>query len=136
MLTVVCLLLSISACKETSARAGFDGDAALRYAQTQVDLGPRVPGTAAAVKAGDWIVSEMRKRADSIYVQQFDYKTSEGASVPMRNIFARFRRHARSDAHFSLFWHRWPPSSGVHRDVHWRVHQRIYRKYRQYRPHC
>jgi hypothetical protein len=69
----------------------FDGDAALRYARAQVEFGPRVPGTAAARRAGDWLVDRMRERADTVIVQTWTHRTQAGARVPMRNIFAQIR---------------------------------------------
>jgi len=60
--------------RETSGAAtstGFSGVAAYNYAKAQVDFGPRVPGTPATKKAGDWIVNQMRARADTVIVQSF-----------------------------------------------------------------
>ena len=61
-------LLTLAACERgMGPRAGkFDGESALRYAKAQVDFGPRVPGTPAAQKAGDWIIRQMRARADTV----------------------------------------------------------------------
>lgn len=69
----------------------FDGQKALEYARQQLAFGPRVPGTKAAEQAGDWIVRMMRERADSVVEQRWIHRTAAGDSVPMRNIFARFR---------------------------------------------
>ena len=70
---------------------GFSGQAAYDYAKTQFDFGPRVPGSVAARKAGDWIISQMRARADTVIVQSFNYTTASGKKLPLRNILARFR---------------------------------------------
>jgi hypothetical protein len=93
MLTVICALLSLAACGRghVGGAAEFDGAAALRYTKTQVDFGPRVPGTPGAQKAGDWIIDEMKKRADTVIVQAFNYTTATGKTLPLRNILARFR---------------------------------------------
>jgi hypothetical protein len=48
---------------------GFDGNAAYNYAKEQFNFGPRVPGTPAAKQAGDWIIRQMRARADTVIVQ-------------------------------------------------------------------
>jgi Zn-dependent M28 family amino/carboxypeptidase len=71
--------------------AGFDGEAALRYVRAQVAFGPRVPGTVAAARAGDWLVAQMRERADTVIVQRWTHTTRTGATVQMRNIFSRIR---------------------------------------------
>jgi Zn-dependent M28 family amino/carboxypeptidase len=70
---------------------GFSGQAAWNYAKAQFDFGPRVPGSPAAKKAGDWIISQMRERADTVVVQTFTYTTTDGKKLPLRNILARFR---------------------------------------------
>jgi hypothetical protein len=70
---------------------GFDGNAAYNYAKAQFDFGPRVPGTPAAKAAGDWIIRQMRERADTVIVQSFTHTTADGKKLPLRNILARFR---------------------------------------------
>ena len=52
----------------TAGSTGFNGSAAYSYAKAQVDFGPRVPGTPAAQRAGDWIIRQMRARADTVIV--------------------------------------------------------------------
>ena len=94
ILPLVSLLVVFSACDKLGgggARTAFKGDSALAYAQAQVNFGPRVPGTAGARKAGDWIVAEMRKRADTVIVQQWTHVTARGDTLPMRNVLARFK---------------------------------------------
>ena len=71
--------------------AAFDPEAALRYAREQVAFGPRVPGTAAARRAGDWLVQRMRERTDTVIVQEWVHRTAAGVALPMRNIFAQIR---------------------------------------------
>ncbi|MDQ3243918.1 MAG: M28 family peptidase, partial [Gemmatimonadota bacterium] len=61
------------------------------YAQAQMQFGPRVPGTPGAQRAGDWIITEMRARADTVIVQSWTHTTADGKQLPMRNILARFR---------------------------------------------
>ena len=74
-----------------STSTGFSGTAAYNYAKAQVDFGPRVPGTPAARKAGDWIIQQMRARADTVIVQSFTHTTADGKRLQLRNILARFR---------------------------------------------
>jgi glutaminyl-peptide cyclotransferase len=73
------------------AKTPFKGDSALTYARAQLSFGPRVPGTAAHQRAGDWIVAQMRARADSVEVQSWTHVTQRGDTLPLRNIIARFR---------------------------------------------
>jgi Zn-dependent M28 family amino/carboxypeptidase len=77
--------------KTIATSTGFNGSAAYNYAKAQVDFGPRVPGTTAAKRAGDWIISQMRARADTVIVQAFTYTTADGRKLQLRNILARFR---------------------------------------------
>jgi Zn-dependent M28 family amino/carboxypeptidase len=72
-------------------KTAFSGDSALAYARAQVAFGPRVPGTEAHRRAGDWIVAQMRVRADSVEVQSWTHVTQKGERLPMRNIIARIR---------------------------------------------
>ena len=91
-------------CDAQRARSDFDAKAALGYAQAQVDFGPRVPGTPAAKRAGDWIVEEMRRRADTVVVQQWTHVTEQGDTLPMRNILARFKPAATERILYVTHW--------------------------------
>lgn len=83
---------------------GFDGNAAYNYAKAQVDFGPRVPGTPAAKQAGDWIIRQMRARADTVIVQSFTHTTADGKKLPMRNILARFRPELAERVLYVTHW--------------------------------
>jgi glutaminyl-peptide cyclotransferase len=72
-------------------KTAFNGEQALAYARTQVDFGPRVPGTQGHRRTGDWIIAQMRERADTVLEQRWTHVTQRGDSLPMRNILARFR---------------------------------------------
>ena len=86
------------------ARTGFSGDSALAFTREQVAFGPRVPGTPAHERAADWIVAQMRARADSVEVQAWTHRTTTGASLPMRNILARFRPSETSRVLYVTHW--------------------------------
>ena len=95
---------------------GFDGNAAYNYAKAQVDFGPRVPGTPAAKQAGDWIIRQMRARADTVIVQSFTHTTASGKKLPMRNILARFRPELTERVLYVTHWDSRPVSeSAVYR---------------------
>jgi glutaminyl-peptide cyclotransferase len=96
MLAACVLLVALSACDSVPGFGGggktsFSGDSALAYARRQVEFGPRVPGTDAHRRAGDWIVAQMRARADSVEVQEWTHVSAGGLRLPMRNVIARFR---------------------------------------------
>jgi peptidase M28-like protein len=63
----------------------------MEYVRTQLDFGPRVPGTEPHRRTGDWIVAQMRQRADTVVVQSFSHVSSSGDTIPMRNILARIK---------------------------------------------
>jgi len=89
------LLTTLAACDTVErfrgGKTAFSGDSALAYARAQVSFGPRVPGTAGHRRAADWIIAQMRARADSVEVQAWTHVTKRGDTLPMRNILARFR---------------------------------------------
>jgi glutaminyl-peptide cyclotransferase len=89
------LLIALTGCDTVQrfrgAKTPFKGDSALAYARTQVAFGPRVPGSTAHQRAGDWIIAQMRSLADSVEVQTWTHVTQRGDRLPLRNIIARFR---------------------------------------------
>ena len=104
-----------SAAQSTSAATstGFNGTAAYNYAKAQVDFGPRVPGTPAAKQAGDWIIRQMRARADTVIVQSFTYATADGKKLPLRNILARFRPELSERVLYLTHWDSRPISESA-----------------------
>ncbi|MCE9603061.1 MAG: M28 family peptidase [Gemmatimonadetes bacterium] len=74
-----------------AAISEFDAVAAHGYVEKQVAFGPRVPGTPAHKAMGDWLIAEMRRRADTVIVQEWTHTSSDGKRLPMRNVLARFR---------------------------------------------
>jgi glutaminyl-peptide cyclotransferase len=102
---VACALLSVAGCQRAiRPQTSFDGQAALGYAKTQVAFGPRVPGTPAAQRCGDWIIAQMRQRADTVIVQSWTHTTVGGTVLPLRNIFARFRPTATDRVLYVTHW--------------------------------
>jgi Zn-dependent M28 family amino/carboxypeptidase len=92
---------------------GFDGNAAYNYAKEQVAFGPRVPGTPAAKKGGDWIIQQMRARADTVIVQAFTHTTADGRKLPLRNILARFRPELSERVLYLTHWDSRPVSESA-----------------------
>ncbi len=92
-LALLAALALASACDRfrSGPRTAFDGTQAIAYVRAQLDFGPRVPGTAGHRRTGDWIVAQMRQRADTVIEQRWTHVTQRGDSLPLRNILARFR---------------------------------------------
>ena len=110
MLTLCCALglTLVGACDKlpfpSRPKTAFNGDSALAYTKAQVAFGPRIPGTAGATKAGDWIVAMMKKRADTVIEQKWTHKTLAGQMIPLRNILARFRPQATQRILYITHW--------------------------------
>ena len=109
MLTFLLLALpTLGACDKLPGRSGprtaFDANAAMAYTKAQLAFGPRVPGTPAHVKAGDWIASTMKQRADTVIEQRFTHRTLDGKELPLRNILARFRPSATQRILYVTHW--------------------------------
>ena len=102
---LACALLLLGACdRSASSTTPFDGEVARGYVKTQLDFGARVPGTEAARKAGDWITAQMRLRADTVIEQRWNHVTAKGDTLPLRNIFARFRPGAATRILYVTHW--------------------------------
>ncbi|MBK5284264.1 MAG: hypothetical protein JJE25_02585, partial [Bacteroidia bacterium] len=48
----------------------FNSDTAYAYVKTQVDFGPRVPGTKAHASCAEYMISQLTKFSDSVIVQK------------------------------------------------------------------
>ena len=107
MHALLCALLALGGCQQSeSATAGtpFNGEAARGYVKAQLDFGARVPGTEAHRKAGDWITEQMRQRADTVIEQRWNHVTAKGDTLPLRNVFARFRPQATTRVLYVTHW--------------------------------
>lgn len=97
--------MSLSACDRFQrARTAFSGDASLGYVKTQLAFGPRVPGTPAHRRAGDWIIAQMKARVDTVVVQSWTHVTAKGDTLPLRNIFARINPSATQRVLYLTHW--------------------------------
>ncbi|MCH7715157.1 MAG: M28 family peptidase [Gemmatimonadetes bacterium] len=82
----------------------FDGEAALSYAQAQMDFGERIPNTEGHRLTGDWILEQLESRADSVEVQSFTHVTADGDTLRLRNFIGRFRPDATERILFLAHW--------------------------------
>jgi hypothetical protein len=87
-----------------SAAREFDGKTAFTYVERQMAFGPRVPGTPAHRATGDWILTQLRTRADTVIVQEIRHVTRRGDTLRLRNFFARFRPAATERVLFLAHW--------------------------------
>jgi len=101
------LLLLLLACQArgTPRRPReFDGGHAFSYLEQQMQFGPRIPNTAAHQRTGDWILAQLRTRADTVAVQPITHVTRQGDTLRLRNFFARFRPAAAERVLFLAHW--------------------------------
>ena len=81
-----------------------DAARALEYVRTQLDFGPRVPGTEGHRRMAAWLDSLLRTRADTVIVQAWDHTAVDGTVLPMRNLVARFDLAATDRLLFLAHW--------------------------------
>jgi hypothetical protein len=103
-LRLALLSWALISCQSPPPVKETDGRAALGYVKAQLDIGPRIPGTATHRAAGDWIERELRARADSVIVQAWPHRTASGDTVQLRNFIGRFNPAASRRLLFLAHW--------------------------------
>lgn len=100
-LGLVTFILLFGACQETQVPVGptpgrpsFDGEAAMALVHTQVDFGPRVPGSEGHRRQLEWMVARLDSLASEVAVDTFSHVTASGDTLPLYNVVARFRPEA------------------------------------------
>lgn len=69
----------------------FNADSAYKYIQTQLDFGPRVPGTKAHSRCADYLIKKLRDHgADTVIQQKTTVVAFNGDKLPINNILARY----------------------------------------------
>ncbi len=68
----------------TTPSPTFNGERALADAAAQMDFGPRITGSTAHQKMGDWLINELQDAGWEVFIQPFD--VADG--VAARNILA------------------------------------------------
>jgi glutaminyl-peptide cyclotransferase len=102
--------LLAGACHNDRPQTSFNGTTALGYAKAQLDFGTRVPNSLGAQRAGDWIVAQMKSRADTVIEQRFDHVTVKGDTLHLRNILARIHPTASQRVLYLTHWDTRPVS--------------------------
>lgn len=82
----------------------FNADSAYMFVKNQCDFGPRVPDSKAAKDCGDYLISYLRSKADTVYVQEFSSKLWNGKQVKGRNIIASFNKEATDRVLLASHW--------------------------------
>ena len=105
-LALACVSISCSRCKsdnpstnghvadtveiKTVTPPDFNADSAYHFTQTQVDFGPRVPGTPAQIKCAAYFEQFFKRFTPAVIVQDVRVKIYDGTQVPCKNIIASF----------------------------------------------
>jgi glutaminyl-peptide cyclotransferase len=103
------LLFTINACKTSDKKdvtetensstqaikvGNFSADSAFAFTEKQVSFGPRVPGTAASKKCGDWAIGKFKQYGLKVTEQAFKAVLYNGKTVDSRNIIAAYKPEA------------------------------------------
>ncbi len=67
-------------------------------------FGPRIPGTPAHERTGDWLLERLSATADTVVVQRITHVTRQGQTLHLRNYLARFRPAASERVLFLAHW--------------------------------
>ena len=87
-----------------SGASQFNGRTAFTYIEKQMSFGPRIPNKPGHEQTGDWLLAELRARADTVIVQDIRHVTHKGDTLHLRNFFARFRPQATERVLFLAHW--------------------------------
>ena len=71
-------------------RPAFDADRAFQDLERQVAFGPRIPGSAGHARQLEWLETELRALADTVFLDPFEHVTREGDELALTNVIARF----------------------------------------------
>ena len=99
----------VLACQARAGNGGnspseFKGRTAFSYVEKQMSFGPRIPNKPGHEQTGDWLLVELRARADTVIVQDIRHVTHKGDTLHLRNFFARFRPQATERVLFLAHW--------------------------------
>ncbi|HPF62028.1 MAG: M28 family peptidase [Gemmatimonadetes bacterium] len=101
------LLVLLAACGDGGAAQvvpEFDGARAMARARTQLEFGPRIPGTAGHAAMAAWLDSLTRTVADTVVTQRWQHVTLTGDTIPQVNVIARFNPEATRRVLYLAHW--------------------------------
>lgn len=89
---------------KTATGVAFNGRTAYTYVERQMAFGPRIPNKPGHQQTGDWLLAELKARADTVVVQVIEHRLKSGEVLHLRNFFARFRPQATERVLFLAHW--------------------------------
>lgn len=109
-------LLAIAACDESPKQSNttqatstvkapvFNADSAYQFVKTQVDFGPRIPGTTAHKACADYLQKQLSAYKASVFIQNGKVKTYDGKTFDLKNIIAAFNPNASQRIMLTAHW--------------------------------
>lgn len=64
----------------------FNADNAYAHIKTQLDFGPRVPGTAAQKNCAEWMRDQLKQYCDTVYYTPASVRAGDGKMLPCHNV--------------------------------------------------
>ena len=86
------------------APVSFNADSAYAFVQRQCQFGPRVPGTDAHRRCGDYLVSTLKSYGTTVIEQTGKVTTFDGVNLPLRNIIAQINTDAETRILLLAHW--------------------------------
>lgn len=69
----------------------FNEDSAYSFVKTQVDFGPRIPGTSAHAKCADYLSAKLKSYGWEVQIQNGNISTYDGKKFNLKNIIASYK---------------------------------------------
>jgi glutaminyl-peptide cyclotransferase len=82
----------------------FNADSAYYFVKAQVDIGPRIPGTAAHSKCADYLTAKLKSFGFEVIVQKGTIQTYDGKKFSLKNIIASYRPELKSRVLICSHW--------------------------------
>lgn len=84
--------------------AEFSADSAMVFIQEQVDMGPRVPGTAAHQRCADYLALQLQRFGADVMQQEVVARRYDGQPVGIRNIIGSYNPDAKPRIMLCAHW--------------------------------
>ncbi|MEO6884003.1 MAG: M28 family peptidase [Bacteroidia bacterium] len=82
----------------------FNSDSAYTFIKTQVDFGPRIPGTKAHENCADFLIEKLKSYGLKVIVQQATVTTYDSKSFILKNITASYKPESNNRILLTAHW--------------------------------
>jgi len=82
----------------------FNGDSAYAHVQTQVDFGPRVPGSKPWAACAEWMAAKLKAAGAQVVTQEGEVTAFDGTKLPMKNVIGSFKPELTSRVLLFAHW--------------------------------